>query len=248
MRVPRVFVDLPLCEHSELTLPPETAHYLLTVLRLGAGRPLTLFDGRGQEFAAELLQGSRKNAVVAVASAHTPATESPLATTVALGVSRGERMDWALQKLTELGVHRIVPLFTERAEVKLSGDRLGKRLQHWSRILVSAAEQSGRVRVPELAEPQSLSDYLAHWAATAPPAAEHCALVLDPTANARLQSMPPPAQVSLLVGPEGGLAGDEVHRAVGAGFTPMGLGPRVLRTETAPVAALAAVQTLWGDA
>lgn len=240
MRVPRVYVATPLPAEGEISLPPETAHYLGTVLRMTPGRELRLFDGSGAEFAAELSAVGKKSASAHIQARHPCATESPLHTHLILGISRGERMEYALQKAVELGVSRISPVTTERGEVRLSGERGDKKLNHWQAILISAAEQSGRARLPQLDPLQALPACLDQpWPGLR--------LVLAPGGSTRLSQLPAPAAVSLVIGPEGGLSEAELSLCEAAGCTRIGLGPRILRTETAPLAALTAVQLLWGD-
>jgi 16S rRNA (uracil1498-N3)-methyltransferase len=172
---------------------------------------------------------------------HAAERESPLDITLALGISSGERMDYSLQKATELGVAAIQPLATERSLVKLAGERADKRLQHWQHVVIAACEQCGRNRVPAVAPVQKLYAYLA--------AVERNKrlLMLSPDAATPLKTVPPSANAVLLIGPEGGLAPAEYQAAQASGFEPVNLGPRILRTETAPVAALAVLQALWGD-
>jgi 16S rRNA (uracil1498-N3)-methyltransferase len=169
-----------------------------------------------------------------------PEPPAPLAIHLGLGVSKGERMDFALQKAVELGVSSIAPLFTERSVVRLSGDRLGKREAHWRGVVIAACEQSGRRRLPALHPARSLETWLSQ--------AHPFPLLLHHRGGLPLPSLPPPgASLSLLIGPEGGLADGERSHAEHAGFASVRLGPRILRTETAPLAALAVVQALWGD-
>lgn len=241
MRVPRLYLPGPLRGGDAVTLPADRQRYLCRVLRLQQGAPLTLFNGEGGQYRAslELKDGGSARARVAE---HDPAeAESPLAITLLQGISRGERMEFTLRKATELGVGCIVPLFTSRCEVRLKGERLAKRLAHWQGIIVSACEQCGRNRLPVLQAATSLPQALATVSGST-------ALLLDPLATHSLSTLPAPGgPVSLLVGPEGGLSDDELGLARQHGFQGLRLGPRILRTETAPLAALAAMQVLWGD-
>ena len=239
MRISRIYCALPLRSGEEVVLEGQTAHYLGKVLRLGAGAPLVLFNGDGSEYAATLVRVDKKNCAVLPGTQSWPAVESALHTVLGLGISRGERMDYAVQKATELGVNVIAPLFTEHCEVRLSDERKEKRQEHWQQVAISACEQSGRVRVPQVLAPQALSA----WVKASP--AELC-LVFDHRESARLGGEKPPGGVALLVGPEGGLASAEIDYARSAGFKGIALGKRVLRTETAPVAALSVLQYLWG--
>ncbi len=239
MRNSRVFCSAPLSSGTEVVLEGQTAHYLGKVLRLSVGTSLTLFNGDGYEYAATLTHVDRKTCTVLPGTQTQPPVESALRTVLGLGISRGERMDYAIQKATELGVTVIAPLFTEHCEVRLNDERREKRQEHWQQIAISACEQSGRVRIPEVLAPQPLPA----WVGSSP--AELC-LVLDHQQTARLDGNKPQGGVALLIGPEGGLAPAEIKVALAAGFKGIALGKRVLRTETAPVAALSVLQYLWG--
>lgn len=240
MGTPRLYVDLPLATGRELDLPPEAAAHVARVLRLRAGEPVLLFNGDGRDFAATLLAVQRQDVRVLVGDCGEVEAAPVLRLHLAVGVSRGERMDFVIQKAVELGVAGIRPLFTERSVVRLDAERLARRHAHWHGVLVAACEQSGRRRLPRLHEAQALADWLPTVAGTA--------LLLDPRAERSLATLPAPhGEVTLLVGPEGGLSADERARAVRSGLVAVRLGPRILRTETAPLAALAAMQVLWGD-
>lgn len=240
MRVSRLFTPQVLQPGTQVSLDAEASHYLLRVLRLPVGAALLLFNGDGSEYRAELSEAGKKQAAVHVLERLAAATESPLHTVLGLGLSRGERMDYAIQKSTELGVSRIVPLFTATCEVKLDASRAGKRLAHWQQVAISAAEQCGRVQPPEVVAPQKLEEWLASPLAG-------LKLVCDQRQERGLPPQAPPEGVVLLIGPEGGLSEREVAQARAAGFQGLALGPRVFRTETAPVAALSVIQYLWGD-
>ena len=237
---PRFFapVDLPL--GTEIRLPDRAAHHL-SVLRLGVGDAITLFDGRGGEFVAELTRASSKDARARLLSNLALERESPLPILLAQCISSGDRMDTTLQKSTELGVSRIVPVASERSVVQLSGDRAEKRVAHWRNVVIAACEQCGRNRIPEVLAIARISDFLS--------STEHSGLrlLLVPDGGRKLAQLPRPGGVALLVGPEGGLTARERQDAERAGFIPVRFGPRVLRTETAPLAAIAAMQALWGD-
>ena len=239
MRISRIHTAQALAADTEAALDAQTAHYLGKVLRLGAGDRLTLFNGDGHEYPATIVHVDRKTCSVRLGKPTSPATESALHTVLGLGISRGERMDYAIQKSTELGVSTIVPLFTEYCEVRLDAERQQKRQEHWQQVAISACEQSGRVRIPAVHNPQAL----ATWIRSAP--AELC-LLFDPDQDTRLPATRPATGVALLIGPEGGLSAEEISAAHHAGFVGIALGPRILRTETAPVAALAVLQYLWG--
>lgn len=238
MRVSRLFTSAKLTANSKVQLEGQSAHYLGKVLRLDEGDQLRLFCGDGLEYLATITAITKQSVSVALGDASAPATESPLTTTLALGISRGERMDYAIQKSTELGVSAVVPLFTEHCEVKLQGERSEKRQGHWQQIAISACEQSGRVKVPVIHTPISLDE----WISTQPPGLR---LVLDHEEAGSLQGPRPDAGVNLLIGPEGGLSLDEIRMAKSQGFIGIALGKRVLRTETAPVVALSVLQYLW---
>lgn len=241
MRIPRVHVNAPLHAGLSLTLDEPQSHYLGKVLRMEAGRELQVFNGDGREYRATICRVSKRAVEIEVLSGEDINRESPLHTHLAIGISRGERMDWVLQKATELGVTRITPLFTERTEVRLQGDRLEKKMQHWRQITLSACEQCQRNIPPQLHPAQDLLSFLQQSDTS-------LKLVLHHRSEHNLRQLPPPDAVTLLVGPEGGLSDQEINSAISqCGYSSLTLGPRVLRTETAPVAALVAVQMLWGD-
>ncbi|MBN8430002.1 16S rRNA (uracil(1498)-N(3))-methyltransferase [Microbulbifer salipaludis] len=249
MRIPRIFSAEPLAGKSEVQLDEAASRHLVKVLRLGPGRPLVLFDGAGGEYQAELLEAGKK-ARVTLGDYTAEDRQSPLAITLAIGISRGDRFDWVIQKATELGVQAIQPLFTERCEVKLTGDRLQKKLGQWQQIAISACEQSARNRVPQVLPPVKLPQFL-DTAEKDLDGGDTLKLVLhhrteETLANLEQQYGRPQAAL-LLVGPEGGLSAEEIALALGRGFHALRLGPRVLRTETAPVAALSVLQFQWGD-
>lgn len=246
MRVPRLYTSQTLVSGSTIELDAAASHYLTRVLRMQTGRELILFNGTGGEFAATLQELSKSGATVAIGEHFQIDRVSPVAIELAIGISRGERMDWILQKATELGVYRITPLFSERTEVKLKGERLERKLQHWRQIVISACEQCQLNIPPLLGEPANLNTYLSQ------PGDNSLKLVLHHRADQSLDDLnktlqQPPSSVVLLVGPEGGLSEEEIAWALGNHFHPLKLGPRILRTETAPIVALSAVQQLWGD-
>jgi len=237
MRLSRFFIDAPLAlgEHA---LPEASAHYISRVLRLAVGAAVQLFDGSGQEYRGELIEVGKKTVRVRLQEMLPGMPESRLQIHLGQGLSRGERMDWAIQKATELGAAQITPIISERCEVRLKEERADKRLSHWRQIAISACEQCGRSVIPIIHPPQLLSDWLT--------IDTDLKLVLHPVAEP-LASHPAPATLAFLIGPEGGLSDAEVERARVAGFQSARLGPRVLRTETAPVVALTVAQQLWGD-
>ncbi len=243
MRIPRIHVPQPLQPGRDVDLPVQAGEHIARVLRLDRGHPLRLFDGRGNEYAAEIASLAKRAVTARVlAQAEFADRESPLRITLGQGIARGDKMDWILQKATELGVTRIVPLVTDRTEVKLDADRAERRLAHWQAVLASACEQCGRNRLPRIDEPVKL----AHWAAALGEDAG-LRLALDPDGDASARDLAPGAQVTLAVGPEGGLSDHDLAALAQAGFRGLRLGPRILRTETAGLAALAALQVLHGD-
>ena len=241
MRTTRFYVDLGLEPGTEVLLPAAASTHLLRVLRLRPGAVLTLFNGRGGEYSAELVSGDKAGARVRVGVATAIERESPLQISLLQGVARGERMDFIVQKATELGVQRIVPLSCEFSVVRLDDAALRRRVAHWRTVAIAACEQCGRNRLPEV---ESVTDLEA--ACTA--GGDELKLMLVPQAPASLAALVHGAQrATLLVGPEGGLSGREQLLAQRNGFLACRLGPRILRTETAPLAALAALQALAGD-
>jgi len=237
----RIHVPAALAVGTTLDLPEDAARHVAQVLRMRAGETLTLFDGEAGECAATIVEASRREVRVRIDGQVAVDRESPLDITLVQCVSKGERMDYTIQKAVELGVTRIVPLLSERSVVRLDAERWDRKLEHWRGVMVSACEQSGRTRLPALAPVTRLDA----WLAT--PADDCLRLVLAPTGAVSLKALAPTARLALLIGPEGGLSDAELAAARRAGCTAIGLGPRVLRTETAGVAALAALQVLWGD-
>ncbi|MBS0216075.1 MAG: 16S rRNA (uracil(1498)-N(3))-methyltransferase [Proteobacteria bacterium] len=242
MRLTRVHVDAGLRAGAELALPETSAAHLTRVLRLQAGDSCVVFDGRGHEADAQLVAIDKRGARVRIGEVRTPANESPLRITLLQGVARGEKMDLILQKGTELGVTAFAPVFSDRSEVKLDGARAAKRLEHWRGVVVSACEQSGRALVPDVQPPVSLANALATLAPTV-------RLLLDPVASMNFRTVLATDQrdVVLAVGPEGGWSPQDRSLLEAQGFLGVRLGPRVLRTETAGLAAIAAMQALHGD-
>ena len=241
MMNPRFFCPIPLAAGHAIDLPAEVAHHADRVLRLKAGDRITLFNGDGGEFPAVLLSLG-KTARAELEARLEPQRESPVMLTLVQSLATADKMDWVLQKAVELGVSRIVPVASARSVVKLSGDRAEKRVEHWRHIVAAACEQCGRNVLPPVADLLPLPRHLA-----APPPGETLRLFLSPTAPDRLSDLPRPASVELLVGPEGGFTDDEESAARSVGYRPVRLGPRILRTETAGLAALAALQLQWGD-
>jgi 16S rRNA (uracil1498-N3)-methyltransferase len=250
MRLTRLFVDAPLTSGAPITLRGGAASHVTRVLRLRVGEPLTLFNGQGGEYAGTLEKSRGGEVTVVVGNHRAEERESPLTLTLAQGISRGERMDLVVQKATELGVSCLVPLLTERSVVRLEAQQADRKTNHWRAIAIAACEQSGRNRPPRIMSPLALRDFLrapdreAGAAAAEPP----LRLLLSPAAPGSLGELEPrPNAVTVLIGPEGGLTDEEQQTAVAAGFTPVRLGPRVLRTETAAIVALALIQQRFGD-
>jgi 16S rRNA (uracil1498-N3)-methyltransferase len=241
MSPPRFYLDQTLAPGARLMLPPGPARHAARALRLAPGDTLVLFNGRGGEYAAQIERIQKEDVAIRVTGFDDVERESPLQVLLAQGISSGERMDYTLQKAVELGVGAIQPIAAKRSVVKLAGERIERRVAHWRGVVSSACEQCGRNRTPFVAEPQSLAD----WLGSSP---QGRLLYLSPDAKARLAELSPPAGPQVLVaGPEGGFEGEEIAALEAAGAVPVRLGPRVLRTETAALAALAAMQTLWGD-
>ncbi|MEJ2601898.1 MAG: 16S rRNA (uracil(1498)-N(3))-methyltransferase [Gammaproteobacteria bacterium] len=242
MRIHRLYHPDPLETGREVIIGGDDARYLIRVLRLAPGAPLVLFDGLGGEYAAELRSCRGRKEVTVQVGAHRPAErESALRVTLAQGISRGERMDHVVQKCTELGIDALVPLICERGVVRIDGRRAEARRQHWQRVAAEACRQCGRNRLPSIAPITALGDWL-----VAP--MSDTRLALAPGADERLADLPAPGgSLTLLIGPEGGLAEHELAAARSNGFRSVQLGPRILRTETAAVAAVTSVQLLWGD-
>lgn len=243
MRIPRIYTPQPLAAQQPLLLEAGASRHLLAVLRLQAGAALILFDGSGREFDAQLDGVDKLKARLLVGSERTVRSESPLHITLVQGTSRGERMDYTLQKAVELGVTDIIPVLTERSVVRLDGKQATRKREHWQQLVIAACEQSGRVRVPAVRPPQPLNEFLSA------PTPAGLRLLLHPAAAAELHKLSTPVenQIQLLVGPEGGLSEAETSGAERSGFIPVRLGPRVLRTETAALVALSLLQARWGD-
>lgn len=240
MRVSRLWVSSPLNVGSRIELDDAAAHYVRSVLRLKQDQSVILFNGAGGEYQCRLSEVSRKSVRVDIEQYIDRDVESPLSVNLGIGVSRGDRMDWAVQKAVELGVTQLTPLITERCVIKFSEDKKLQRWQHWQGIVQHAAEQSGRTRAPVLSQVINFSEWVAQQ--------QGLCVFLDPFAEQTLANLKPNnSTVTLLSGPEGGFSDHERQVAKGSGFVPVRLGARILRTETAVLSALTAVQTLWGD-
>jgi 16S rRNA (uracil1498-N3)-methyltransferase len=242
MRLNRIFTPGPLAADAEIALPATGANHAARVLRLRVGATIAVFDGKGSEFRAELIRVDDRNVTVRIGEQVVGTPESPLKITLVQGIARSERMDWALQKATELGVSVFAPVMTTRSVVRLDDEQSAKKQEHWHNIVIGACEQCGRNQVPVVNAPVPLRQYLQEHRK------DGMRLVLTPAgpnALAGLTSMS--TRVELLIGSEGGLDDDEIERAQAVGFVPVRVGPRVLRTETAAVTALSVLQAMWGD-
>lgn len=226
-----------------LELPERIAHHAIKALRLRVGDALKLFNGTGGEFSARIVRVERARVDVEVLDWLAIERESPLSLVLVQALQTGDKMDLTVQKAVELGVTRIVPVVSRRSVVQLSAERALRRVEHWRGVVAAACEQCGRNRLPDVAVPESLEHWLAH---SSSPAARR--LLLAPSAAKSLAAVPCPGRsIELLVGAEGGFAPEETKLAALTGFLPVRFGPRILRTETAGLAALAAIQFLWGD-
>ena len=240
MRVSRLYVSSVLTVGRHIELDEDAGHYVRSVLRLKQADSIVLFNGGGGDYQGCLAEVSRKSVRVEIEKFLDRDVESPLNVRLGIGISRGDRMDWAIQKAVELGVNQITPLITERCVIKFSSDKKQQRLEHWQNIILHAAEQSGRTRLPELFEIADLPGWCSEQ--------QGLKVFLDPQAEKSLRDLPANTdQITLLSGPEGGFSAQEREIGKAAGFIPVRMGPRILRTETAVLAALTAVQTLWGD-
>ena len=240
MSIARFYCPTALAAGTTIALPPDTFHHAVRVRRLRVDDSLVLFAGDGSEATAKLVAIRRDGADVAIENLDAVDRESPLEVALLQGISSGERMDYTLQKVVELGARCIVPVAMQRS-APMSGERADKRAAHWRQVVISACEQSGRAWVPEVLPVAGLAAALQNSDAT-------CRVLLSASGSARLAEVArPTGRVAVLAGPEGGLTTDEERAAIAAGFMTISLGPRILRTETAAVAALAIMQSLWGD-
>lgn len=242
MRIPRFYFPGVLALGARVTLPKDAAHHAARVLRMGEDDVVSLFNGDNHVYRARILRIEKQDIVVLIESCVAMSCESTLSLLLVQGISSGERMDYTLQKAVELGVTAIQPIQAERSVVKLAGERREKRMQHWRNVVTAACEQCGRNQVPEVKAVAGLMDWLGEQGS------EGQRILLAPDAEMRLRELAQPTgAVTLAVGPEGGFSDNEHTALMQYGFTPVKLGPRVLRTETAALAALASMQTLWGD-
>ncbi len=245
MNSPRFYSPETLSVGASVALSESAARHAARVLRLREGDELILFDGRGGEFLARIDRCGKDEVLAELLTWRDNECESPLDVTLVQALQSGEKMDLTVQKAVELGAKRIVPVASKRSVVRLEGERARRRVEHWRAVAASACEQCGRNRLPEISELENLRQWLAR-----PADGGVLRLMLDPRSANTLQTLVRPdggQRVELLIGPEGGLAPEEESMAVEAGFAGIRLGPRVLRTETAGLAALAAIQCLWGD-
>lgn len=241
MRTPRIYHPEPLAEGSQVALCDDAANHVGRVLRMSAGQQVQLFDGSNQVFDAEILQADKKSVRVSILNATLDDRESPLHIHLGQVMSRGEKMEFTIQKSIELGVSLITPLLSERCGVKLDAERLNKKLQQWQKIAIAACEQCGRNRVPEIRPVMSLEAWCAEQE-------DGLKLNLHPRASQSINTLPLPVErIRLLIGPEGGLSAEEIAMTAQYQFTDILLGPRVLRTETTALTAITALQVRFGD-
>lgn len=256
MHIPRIYIPLPLSEHTQIELDKASMHHLVTVMRMKVGRQVILFNnvpigGRYGEFTATLTSVDKKQARVDIGEFASPQIESPLQVHLGTCLIKNDRMDWLLQKATELGVSEITPLFSQYTDVKLPAERIEKKMEHWRKIVINACEQSGRVRLPVLHKPLALEKWVVSSSHVRQKFVLHPYASSSPHTSAdHAQESSPPSDtnaIALLVGPEGGLTENEVDLAVQSQFKGMKLGPRILRAETAPLVALAVLSQQLGD-
>ena len=242
-RKPRFFCAGDLSQGATRDLSAAAAHHAARVLRLAVDDPVVVFNGTGGESDARIASIGRDHVAVRVGAWRSREAEPLVRVALLQGLSARERMDFSLQKAVELGVAEIFPVETRRSVMRLADERAARRVDHWQSLVVAACEQCGRNRVPQVHPICTLPEWLGDQRAVS----GEQRVILSPVAQGQLRDLSPPRQVVLLAGPEGGFAPDELETARACGFTPVRLGPRVLRTETAALAALAAIQTLWGD-
>lgn len=240
MAAPRIYTPEPLTVDATISLEEQASIHLLRVLRMAVGDPIRLFNGDGNEYRAEIVQAGKKQADVRVRGINHSDDELPLNIQLGQVISKGDKMDFTIQKATELGVSAITPLISERCDVRLKGDRMDKKLEHWRKVAISACEQSGRNRIPEILPVQQMSDWVQDCDA-------NLKLILHPHNQKPLATLDNPYSIALMVGPEGGFTEAEVAQAQQAEFSGLILGPRILRTETAALAAVSVLQYVWGD-
>ncbi len=242
MRIPRLFIDLPLSPGEMVSVPRDKAHHLSHVLRMHTGSSIILFNNSGNEFESVIVELTKKNAEVEVTKSSQIDNESLLKITLCLAIARGQHMDYSIQKAVELGVNKIIPVMSEFSNVKLQDDRVQNKISHWQNIIISATEQCGRTRLTELMSPVSFKESLVSVDSLT------TRMILHPGSK---QAMPAISvdnnQLTLMIGPEGGFSDAELNEAIEQNVIPVNLGPRILRAETAVVSALSNAQQLWGD-
>ena len=240
MRNYRVHSDAALTVGAQIELDKGATKHLVAVLRVGLGDTITVFNGDGFNYLCSVIEITKSSLSVRVVSKSDPENESNLSTTLGLAVSKGDRFEWAIKKATELGVTSIAPLLTQRVDVRLPPDRWAKKRSHWQQVVIAACEQSGRAFVPTVGDATPLASWL-------PSLDADTRFVLDPRALGAAKPADEPRHIALLIGPEGGLTNDEVALAKANNFVSMSIGPRIMRTETAPIAALSVIGAKWGD-
>lgn len=246
--LPRFYCNEPITVNKPFELPDNVRHHAVRVLRLKQGDSIILFNGRGGEFFSEIITINKNTSNIKILKHNERECESPLNIELAQAICANEKMDWVIQKAVEIGVNRIQPVITTRSVIKLSSERAAKRLRHWQQIVIAACEQCGRNRLPEVLPPLSLP----HWLGEIKNREQstHTNLLLSPTAEKKLSTLSKKTNsglYTLLIGPEGGFTPEEERAALHTHFEPIQIGKRVLRTETAALATIAAMQTLWGD-
>lgn len=244
MPIPRIYSETKLSPNSAIELSESSRRHVVQVLRLKRGDPIILFDGNGGEFPATIDLVEKRSVTALVTERDDPQRESPIAIHLFQGISKGERMDYAIQKAVESGVTEITPVFCERSVVKLDQKRLNKKTEHWRKVVISACEQSGRNIIPPVHTPVTLQKMLSDHSSK-------YGFILDPESGQKLSEATPPQlpteSIGIIVGPEGGLTDQEIISSQERGFHGVTMGPRILRTETASVVAITIIQTLWGD-
>lgn len=245
MGIPRFYCPVTIFPGAEIPLPEAAGHHALRVLRLKVGDAAVVFNGDGSEYSGRISRAGRQGISVTALEQRNAGRESPLQVRLVQGLVGSDKMDWLLEKATELGVAEVQPVSTSRSVVRLSGERAEKRLAHWQGVVIAACEQCGRTRLPQLTP---LLTFAAWLEVEQRAATEGFGILLAPQARQGLSTLPRPGgKVTLLVGPEGGFSDEEQMLAEQRGFLPVRLGARILRTETVALAALAAMQALWGD-
>jgi 16S rRNA (uracil1498-N3)-methyltransferase len=240
---PRFYCPGDLSQGATRDLPQAAAHHAARVLRLNVGDPVVLFNGQGGESSGQVHIITKSRVAVRIGARLAREAESPVAISLVQGLSARERMDFTVQKAVELGVTEIFPVETRRSVMRLAQERAERRVEHWQNLAISACEQCGRNRVPVIHPVSGLAD----WLGAHPSTQAGLRVILSAGAAMRLRDLSPATRVQLLAGPEGGFTPEEVELAQACDFTAVRLGPRILRTETAAIAALAAIHTLWGD-